>query len=107
MTLQKPSQEALQVTILREDGERSGRYVAKIEGAAGEGELAYYRRAPDVVIANHTGVPPALQGRGIAAKLVERLIADANAEGFRIAPACSYVAAQRKRHPEWEKFFVS
>ena len=42
-----------------------------------------------------------MAGRGVAAKLVEALIADARAEGFRIVPACSYVAAAFARHPEW------
>ena len=91
----------LQVQIHREENARGGRYIAKIDGAAGEGELSYRRSAPGVVIAHHTGVPPSLQGQGIAAQLVEALVADAQAEGFKITPACSYVAAQFKRHPDW------
>ncbi len=97
---------ALRTNIQREDDERGGRYVATIEGSAGEGELTYRRSAPGIIIANHTGVPPALQGQGIAAQLVERLVADAQAEGFKIIPACSYVAAQKRRHPEWAGVFV-
>ena len=54
-----------------------------------------------VRVAEHTLVPPAIGGRGVAGRLVEALIADAQAEHFRIDPACSYVAAQFKRHPEW------
>jgi predicted GNAT family acetyltransferase len=95
-----------EVEIAREDNERGGRYTARLAGFAGEGELTYRRSAPDVVVANHTGVPSSMQGQGVAAKLVERLVADARAEGFRIVPACSYVAAQRKRHPEWADLFV-
>ena len=52
-------------------------------------------------VADHTLVPEAIGGRGIAGKLVEALIADARAQGFRILPACSYVAAAFARHPEW------
>ena len=96
----------MDVTITREDSEGGGRYVAKVEGATGIGELTYRRRSADVVVANHTGVPASLQGKGIAAQLVERLVADARAEGFRIIAACSYVAAQRKRRPEWADAFV-
>ncbi len=96
----------LNVKIHREDDERGGRYIAKIEGAAGEGELTYQRRGAGVVIANHTGVPTSLRGQGIAEQLVQALVADARAEGFKIIPACSYVAVQRQRHPEWEDLFT-
>lgn len=92
--------------IRREDDERGGRYVATIAGESGEGELAFRRPSPGIVVAHHTGVPVALQGRGVAARLVERLVADAQAEGFKIVATCSYVAAQRKRHPEWAEAFV-
>ncbi len=98
---------ALKTHIHREDGAQGGRYIATIEGTAGEGKLVYRRSAPGIVIANHTGVPPAFQGQGIAAQLVERLVADAQAEGFKIIPACSYVAAQKRRHPEWASVFVN
>ena len=34
-------------------------------------------------------------------RLVEAMIADARANGFRIKPDCSYVAAAFQKHPEW------
>jgi predicted GNAT family acetyltransferase len=85
--------------ILREDRGRSGRYVMQMNGA--EAELTWARVAPGVIDANHTFVPEAMRGSGAAAKLVERLVADARAEGLRIVPSCSYVAAQFRRHPDW------
>lgn len=63
--------------------------------------------APGTVIADHTGVPRALEGRGIARVLLDALIADARREGWRISPACSYVDAQRRRHPEWADLFAT
>ena len=52
-------------------------------------------------IADHTFVPPAMRGAGVAQQLVEALVADARAQGFKIVPQCSYVEAQFRRHPEW------
>lgn len=46
----------------------------------------------------HTSVPPVLQGRGIAAALVEAALAHARAQGLRVDPACSYVQAYLRRH---------
>ena len=36
-----------------------------------------------------------------SAALVERLVADARAEGFRIVPLCPFVKAQYQRNPDW------
>lgn len=88
------------VEVRREDGPASGRYMAEL--APGVLAVLTYRRVqPDVVVVDHTGVPPAFEGRGIALQLVEALVADARVEGFRIVPACSYVAVQFRRHPGW------
>lgn len=81
------------------DGQ-SGEYHAHVPGTDTIGRLTWVRHG-DAHVADHTLVPPEIGGRGVAAKLVEALIADARSHGFRIHPACSYVAAQFKRHPEW------
>ena len=48
----------------------------------------------------HTGVPRELEGRGIAARLVQAALAHARAEGLKVLPSCSYVASYIRRHPE-------
>jgi uncharacterized protein len=89
--------------IQREEDDAKGRYTLVVEGR--ESELTYTRLAQTQVIANHTGVPDALSGRGIGTKLVERLVEDARAEGFRIVPLCPFVAVQARKHPEWADAF--
>jgi len=76
-----------------------GRYVIALPGGM-EAEMTYHL-ARGVMTIDHTLVPPALEGRGIAAQLVNRAIEDARREGFKIVPECSYVAAQFQRHKEW------
>jgi predicted GNAT family acetyltransferase len=53
-----------------------------------------------VLLLTHTEVPPALEGRGIAAALVKAALDWARAEGLRVRPLCSYVVAYMRRHPE-------
>jgi len=48
----------------------------------------------------HTGVPAAIGGRGVAAALVRAALDHARGEGLKVVPACSYVAAYFKRHPQ-------
>ena len=58
------------------------------------------QRQPPVMTLTHTGVPPALEGRGLAAQLVAAALAHARAAGWRVVPQCSYVAVYMRRHPE-------
>ncbi len=59
-----------------------------------------YRVQGNVMAMNHTEVPQALAGRGIAGRLVEAAIRHARDNAMRIAPRCAYVRDYVKRHPE-------
>lgn len=89
-----------EVTISRHGSDSAGEYHAHIPGETAIGRLTWSEHN-GARIAEHTLVPPEIAGRGIAALLVEALIADARELGFKVIPACSYVAAQFKRHAEW------
>lgn len=84
------------------DGSK-GRYVLTQDGA--EAELTFSIASPSLVIADHTAVPDAFRGTGAGLKLVERLVADAKSEGFKIIPLCPFVNAQRAKHPDWSDAF--
>lgn len=90
----------MDITITRHDQGTQGEYHAAVPDSAAIGRLTWVTRG-HVRVAEHTLVPPELGGRGVAGKLVEALVGDARALGFRVEPACSYVAAAFKRHPEW------
>lgn len=89
-----------EVTITRHATPTGGEYHAHVPGSSVIGRLTWVRHG-NVHVADHTIVPPAIGGRGIAGRLVEALVADARAQGFRIDPECSYIAAAFRRHPEW------
>ena len=91
--------------IAYERGGSKARYVILTE--AGEAELTLSILSPTLVIADHTGVPKALEGHGYAWALLQRLLADARSEGFKIVPLCPYVNAQRARHPDWAALFAT
>ncbi|QUJ75310.1 N-acetyltransferase [Sulfitobacter albidus] len=89
--------------ITRETTGSGGRYVLRVDGH--EAELTYSQLGATQVIADHTAVPEALSGTGAGQRLVERLVADAHSEGFRIVPLCPFVNAMRRRHPDWSDAF--
>ena len=88
------------IEVFREDETSHGAYRADVPGSARQAVLTWAARGP-LRIADHTWVPPEARGKGIAAALVEALVADARELGFRIVPQCSYVEAAFRRHPEW------
>lgn len=86
---------------------RHGRYLARLDGIGAEGEITFTRRAPGVISADHTGVPKAMAGQGVARALLDHMLQDARDNGFRIIPVCSYVRGQYARHPEWAELFTT
>lgn len=54
-----------------------------------------------VMTITHTGVPPEIGGRGIAAELTRTALDTARRENWKVVPACSYAAAFIRRHPEF------
>lgn len=89
--------------IAREVTGSKGRYVIRRDGD--EAELTYSIASPKLVIADHTGVPDSFRGTGAGRALVERLVADARAEGFKVVPLCPFVNMMRRKHPEWADVF--
>ena len=88
------------VTITRHDRDKAGEYHAHVKDSDHIGRLTWVER-DGVRVAEHTLVPPPIGGRGVAAQLVDALVADAKERGFKVKPVCSYVVAKFDEHPEW------
>ena len=71
-----------------------------------DGELVgvvEYIPLPGKVIATHTEVPKAHEGKGIASQLVAGVIDHLRAEGRLLQATCPYVSSWLRRHPEaWD-----
>ena len=88
---------AMALAIRHLPGER--RFAADIHGATA---YATYREREDRILdLDHTFVPVALRGRGIASQLTAHALAFARAGGYRVVPSCPFVAAYIRRHPEY------
>lgn len=89
-----------ELIVQREEEATRGRYVIYLAPGF-EAEMTFRKADSGTITIDHTGVPPHYEGRGIAAKLVNKAVGDAREQGFKITPVCSYVVAQFIRHPEW------
>ena len=82
-----------------EHQEKQRRFVLEVEGA--EAELTY-QLIGDVIIFDHTAVPPALQHRGLADKLAETALAYAREENLQVDPQCRFMAVYIQRHKQYQ-----
>ena len=80
--------------ITRNDA--AGRFETTVEGH--RAELTFRRNGKRLVL-EHTGVPEAIGGHGIAADLAEAAFRYAAAEGLTVVPQCPYVRAWLAKHP--------
>ncbi len=74
------------------------RYEVKIDAQVAV--LTYDQEGSQITFL-HTGVPPALEGHGIANELAHVALEDARAQHLMVVPACPFVAAYIRRHPEY------
>ena len=75
-----------------------GRYVMPLPDGD-SAELTFVDSGPGHIVADHSWVPPRHRGRGLAARLVARMVDDARKEGLKVTPLCRYVAMEFRRHP--------
>jgi predicted GNAT family acetyltransferase len=63
--------------------------------------LDYREHDPGTLEYYHTFVPPPMRGRGVASRLVAHALRYALAQRVSVIPACPFVAAFIRRHPEY------
>jgi predicted GNAT family acetyltransferase len=82
-----------------QDNSARRRYELDVDGA-----LAFidYRRDGEVVTMTHAEVPVSLRGGGVGSALVRGALTLARDRGDKVIPACPFVAAYVKRHPEFQ-----
>lgn len=95
------------LALSKENGERRGRYVARLAGIDAEGEITFRHRGEGTISADHTGVPDEMGGHGVAKALLNYMLEDARRSGFRIIPICPFVRGQYAKHPEWADLFTT
>lgn len=85
------------MTITIEHDPQRGRFHTTVQGHLC---VCDYRLRDGVMVFTHTEVAPELEGRGIAAQLVEAALAHAQEHGLKVRPLCSYVRSYLQRHAE-------
>jgi predicted GNAT family acetyltransferase len=82
------------------DNEEAKQYEFNIDGLIPRIE---YIKSGNQIYLTHTEVPLELEGKGIAKKLVKKVLEDIEQKNLLIIPLCPFVASYIKRNPEWIK----
>ncbi len=73
------------------------RFELAVEGGTA---IAAYELAPGTMAITHVVVPAQAEGQGVGGRLAAHAIEAARTRGLKVIPACPFVAAYFKRHPE-------
>ncbi len=67
----------------------------------GQTVFTEYRMSGGIMTFFHTLTPPALRGRGLAARVVQAALEFARAQKLKVIPLCWYVSGHITSHPEF------
>jgi predicted GNAT family acetyltransferase len=73
------------------------RFTTEVDGSRAQLD---YTLAGGVMTIAHTGVPPAIGGRGVAGELMAAALGAARVAGWSVTPACSYAKSYMAKHAQ-------
>lgn len=76
--------------IKREGTDQKGEFVLYEEGERA-GRMTYEKEGENQIVVAHTNVDEKFGGRGLAGKLMDKMIEYARENNLKIHPTCSYV----------------
>lgn len=85
------------------DNELARQFETRVDGHLAKVE---YMMGADRIFLTHTEVPAALEGKGIASALVEKVLQIVDERKLKMVPLCPYVATYLRRHPEWKRLLA-
>jgi uncharacterized protein len=82
------------------DDKEQSRYEVHLDGETVA--IADYVKTPDSVSFTHTETFPGHKGQGLAGRMIDQALRDAQAEGLAVVPFCSFVSDYIAGHEEFK-----
>jgi uncharacterized protein len=82
------------------DDKEQSRYEVHLDGETVA--IADYVKTPDSVSFTHTETFPGHKGQGLAGKMIDQALRDAQSEGLAVVPFCSFVSDYIAGHDEFK-----
>lgn len=88
--------------IKHNDNGENGRFFIEEDGKRGA-EMTYYYKDQNTIDIDHTEVSPSLQGKGIGAALMDRLVEFVRNKNLKVVTSCSYAKSVfEKKQAEYQ-----
>ena|SRR5699024_9690863 len=84
------------ITIKREGTDQKGEFVI-FEDDKRAGRMTYEKEKENQIIVEHTNVEEEFGGKGLAGKLMDKMVEYARGNQLKINPSCSYVQHKFKK----------
>jgi predicted GNAT family acetyltransferase len=84
--------------LVVENDDKAQQFRLNIDGQVA---LIQYALSNGTILFTHTEVPPALEGKGLAARLAKTALEYARDHKLAVVPRCQYVASYIRKHPEF------
>ena len=79
--------------------EAKRRFETEMDGQVG---VLEYQMNGNTIVFTHAGVPPEIEGRGVAGALTKAGLEYARAQQLRVVPQCPFVQNYLARHSEYK-----
>ncbi|MDP2686641.1 MAG: GNAT family N-acetyltransferase [Aequorivita sp.] len=86
------------------DNKEKNRFEAIVDGHQA---IIEYSVLPGVLSLNHTEVPEALGGRGVASEMAESVLLAIELRGLKVKPVCPFIKKYIYKHPEWKSILAN
>jgi len=83
----------------KETGNRGTFFIRKEKGIASE--LTYLMKGKNIMVIDHTETKPDFGGQGLGSMLVEKAVAYARQNDYKIEPLCPFVEVKFDEHKEY------
>lgn len=86
------------------DNKEKSRFEANVDGHQA---IIEYSVLPGILSLNHTEVPEALGGRGVASEMTESVLLAIELRGLKVKPVCPFIKKYIDKHPEWKSILAN
>ncbi len=90
-----------ELTFTQQETGSKGEYAARKPGFDEPARVTYSRLNETTIIVDHTEVPDALRGQGVAQALVRHVVSEARRTSTKLVPLCPFFKSQIDRHPDF------